>query len=51
MHSDEKSRFFKLFPLSDNPIASYGELVRLKTKDFFLRFRKHKYNKTNHIVF
>jgi hypothetical protein len=25
MHSDEKPRFLKLFPLSGNPIASYGE--------------------------
>jgi hypothetical protein len=30
MHSDEKPRFLKLFPLSGNPIASYGESVRLK---------------------
>ena len=29
MHSDEKPRFLKLFPLSGNPIASYGESVRL----------------------
>ena len=28
MHSDEKPRFLKLFPLSGNPIASYGESVR-----------------------
>jgi hypothetical protein len=30
MHSDEKPRFLKLFPLSGNPIASYGESVRFK---------------------
>ena len=29
MYSDEKPRFLKLFPLSSNPIASYGESVRL----------------------
>jgi hypothetical protein len=29
MHSDEKPRFLKLFPLSGNPIASYGESARL----------------------
>jgi REase_AHJR-like len=36
MHPDEKPRFLKLFPLSGNSIASYGESVRLKRLKGFL---------------
>jgi hypothetical protein len=41
MHSDEKPRFLKLFPLSGNPIASYGESVRLTLATFFHRHVLH----------